>query len=53
MNDSPFTANHSPSSAAVAKAVAEEVVQIRDVVNLLDGGVDVVFHAAKTQLVAV
>src|SRR4051794_1120258 len=42
-----------PDSAAVAETVAQEIVEIRDVVDFLNGGIDIVFHAAKADFVAV
>ena len=39
--------------AAVAQTVAQEVFQIRNGVDLLDGGIDVILHAPVTDRLAV
>src|SRR6266851_2524373 len=40
-------------SAPVAEPVPQEIIQVRNRVNLLDGGIDVIFHAAVAEGVAV
>src|SRR5437870_2803121 len=51
--DAPYGSRMPWTLAAVAQTVAQEVVEIGDVVDLLNGGVDVVLDAAIDDVLAV